>query len=430
MKAVAIVGAGWAGLAAAVAAARQGHEVTLYEASRSLGGRARSLEVALPEGASIVLDNGQHILAGAYVETLRMMETVGVAPAEVLHRMPLTMRFPDGGGIAFAACKAPWDALAGIVAAKGWTWLDRWSLLRAAVAWRLAGFRCDPAMSVAQLCRGLTPRAMRELIEPLCVSALNTPAELASAEVFLRVMRDALFREGHRGGAGSNLLVPTRDLGQVFPDAALSWLQRHGADLRLGHRVHALARERAHWEVDGERFEQVLLACAPWDAARLVASSGVAAEAWLSHVGALRYEAIATVYARGGPALPLPLMALRDGPAQFVFDRARFGAPAGTLAFVVSASEGDRESLQSAVVRQAAALGWDVQPLQTVVEKRATFACVPGMKRPGMSIAPGLLACGDYVAGPYPATIEGAVRSALAAADEFGRGPRPRESAT
>ena len=75
---VAIVGAGWAGLAAAVAATRRGHAVTLLEGARTLGGRARSLALPLPGGGSLLVDNGQHILVGAYVETLKLMELVGL----------------------------------------------------------------------------------------------------------------------------------------------------------------------------------------------------------------------------------------------------------------------------------------------------------------------------------------------------------------
>jgi hypothetical protein len=120
----------------------------------------------------------------------------------------------------------------------------------------------------------------------------------------------------------------------------------------------------------------------------------------------------------GTRALPLPMLSLRSDarhPAQFVFDRAQLGGPAGLLAFVASASRGTLEELQEQVLAQAAALGWPVTPLRTVVEKRATFACTPGLQRPAMAVAPGLWACGDYVEGPYPATLEGAVRSALAA---------------
>jgi predicted NAD/FAD-dependent oxidoreductase len=107
-------------------------------------------------------------------------------------------------------------------------------------------------------------------------------------------------------------------------------------------------------------------------------------------------------------------------PAQFVFDRGQLGGPPGLLAFVVSASTGDRDTLQAQVLKQAQVqLGLSLQAVQTVVEKRATFACTPGLKRPPSLIAPGLLACGDYVAGPYPATLEGAVRSGVAAAQSL-----------
>jgi hypothetical protein len=86
--------------------------------------------------------------------------------------------------------------------------------------------------------------------------------------------------------------------------------------------------------------------------------------------------------------------------------------PRGLLAFVISASTGERETLQRLVVAQAREqLGLVVEPLRTITEKRATFACTPGLQRPPMAVAPGLLACGDYIAGPYPATLEGAVRS-------------------
>jgi predicted NAD/FAD-dependent oxidoreductase len=101
-----------------------------------------------------------------------------------------------------------------------------------------------------------------------------------------------------------------------------------------------------------------------------------------------------------------------------VFDRGQLDGLHGVLAFVVSASTGERAVVTEQVLRQAAEqLGLpSLQPLQTVVEKRATFACTPGLARPGMQVAPGLVACGDYVDGPYPATLEGAVLCGTAAA--------------
>ena len=425
---LAVVGAGWAGLAAAVRAARDGHQVVVYESTRQLGGRARSLALTRGNGDTALLDNGQHIMIGAYSETLALMGEVGVVPREVLHRLPLTLRFPDGRGLALPAWPAPFDAAWGILTARGWSWGDKFSLLRHATSWQLRRFHCDERSTVAQLCRDLSPVVMRELVEPLCVAALNTSADRASATVFLRVLRDGLFGPARDGWGASNLLIPRLDLGQVFPEAAAAWLQARGAQVRLGARVQSLRREGAGWNVDGEPFDAVLLACPAWESERLVAQSGVDAPRWLSAVGGLTHEAIATVYAEGGPALPLPMLALESGPAQFVFDRAHLGGLAGVFAFVVSASEGDAQSIEQRVLAQAASLGWTLRPLKTVIEKRATFACLPGLRRPAIEVADGLLACGDYVEGPYPATIEGAVRSAIAAVDRLKR-PATRTAA-
>ncbi|WP_418128420.1 hydroxysqualene dehydroxylase HpnE [Variovorax sp. 375MFSha3.1] len=413
-KKTAVIGAGWAGLACAVEATRLGHAITLFEAAHMPGGRARRVD----NMHGLALDNGQHILIGAYTATLQLMRDVGVDVEGVLLRLPLSLRFADGGGLKLPRLPAPLDLLAGIFTARGWTWRDKSSLLRTAIGWRLSGFRCAGGTTVADLCAGLTPRVMRELIEPLCVSALNTPVAQSSGEVFLRVLKDALFS----GSGGADLLLPRADLGALLPDAAIRWLTRQGATVRIGTRVRAIASEAGQWLVDGDAFDQVVLACAPWDAARLVRASGLPADRWCETTEALRFEAIATVYVRGARPLAEPMLALRShpatAPAQFVFDRSQLGGLQGVLAMVVSANEASREVLEEKVIAQAAAqLGQsNLQLVQTVVEKRATFACTPGLVRPSSSIAPGLQACGDYIEGPYPATLEGAVLSGLAAA--------------
>lgn len=429
---VAVIGAGWAGCAAAVEATRLGHQTTLFEASRIPGGRARRVD-SVVAGLPVALDNGQHILIGAYSETLTLMRDLGVDVNAVLLRLPLTLRFPDGSGVklppSHRLLPAPLEAFAGILSARGWSWADKLSLLRVATGWQIKGFACAVNQSVADLCRGLAPGAMASLIEPLCVSALNTPAERASGQVFLRVMKDALFSES----GGSNLLLPRLDLSALLPDAALTWLAAQGSTVQLGTRVLRVAPGGAGWSVsvdDGAAstwFDRVVLACPPQEAARLVNSSGeesrsVAASTWLTATRGLQFEALTTVYAHTrGARLGQPMLALASSttePAQFVFDRGQLGGPAGLLAFVISASVGDGATLSRQVMAQAARqLGLDtLQPVQTIVEKRATFACTPGLQRPAGKVSSGLLACGDYVAGPYPATLEGAVRSGLAAA--------------
>ncbi|MDP3191676.1 hydroxysqualene dehydroxylase HpnE [Rhodoferax sp.] len=425
---VAIIGAGWAGMAAAVKATEAGHQVTIFESTQALGGRARALSrspaLVLPNGAPAPLDNGQHILIGAYTETLQLMRLVGLSPEAALLDMPMTLQFPDGLGLAFANLPTPLDALVGILQARGWSLADKWALLSAALGWKLKGFRCEDSLSVAGLCLGLTPRVKTELIEPLCVSALNTLPEQASGQVFLRVLQDALL--GVPGG--SHLLLPKVDLSALFPDAAASWVLARGGLLKLGQRVASLATHGQRWLVQGELFDAVLLATSAHHAAQIIHASGLDAppftaagvQHWVETTQALQHEAIATVYAWAPQAsLPLAMLALRSSaqhPAQFVFDRGQLGGPPGLLAFVVSAAQGERATLQAQVLAQARAqLGLALEAVQTVVEKRATFACTPGLQRPPSTIAPGLLACGDHVAGPYPATLEGAVRSGAAA---------------
>jgi len=435
---LAIVGAGWAGMAAAVTATQAGHHATVFEAAYTVGGRARALNGTLPDGTPVVLDNGQHILIGAYSRTLELMRTVGADPATHLKRLPLDLRFADGAGLALPMWPSPLDALAGIATARGWTWRDRWSLLRASVSWQSADFRCAPGTTVADLCRTLSPTIRATLIDPLCVSALNTPAERACGQVFLTVLRDSLF-----GGRGSsNLLLPTRDLGALFPQTAAVWLADKGAEVRTRARVQQLQYDAtpgaARWRLDGEGFDAVIWATSSSIAASALTESALFApetiantlRAWGAKAAGLQFEAIATVYAWAPDArLPRPMVALRDGaqhPAQFVFDRGQLNGPAGLLAFVVSASTGDKESLQTRVLDQASdQLGLQLTPVQTVIEKRATFACTPALQRPACAVAPGLWACGDYVAGPYPATLEGAIRSGMEAADALATTPTP-----
>jgi squalene-associated FAD-dependent desaturase len=425
---IAIVGGGWAGMSAAVAGVLAGHQVTVFEAAQTLGGRARALPCRMPDGTTATLDNGQHILIGAYSETLRVLQLVGIAPARAFLRLPLRMVFPDGGGLRLPRWPPPLDALAGIGLARGWSLADKAALLRVALRWRVGGFACDGATSVAELCKGLTPRPMAELIEPLCVSALNIAPAEASGQVFLRVLHDSLF--GGRGA--SNLLLPRMDLSALFPQAAARWITERGAQVHRGARVQPRWAADTGWQVGDARFDQVLLATAAPDAARLVEGAAVGlagaalegARAWCARAQDLQHTAIATVYAWGrGVGLAQPMIALRGQAsgspgalAQFVFDRGQLGGPPGLLAFVVSASSAERNVIEQQVLEQARTeLGLVLTPVQTVVEKRATFACVPGLQRPPMRIAPGLRASGDYVQGPYPATLEAAVRAGVAA---------------
>jgi squalene-associated FAD-dependent desaturase len=443
---VAIVGGGWAGMAAAVAAADAGNDVTVLEATRQLGGRARAMSATRPDGVALQLDNGQHILIGAYSQSLALMRRVGLDLPKVLAALPLALPYPDGLGLQTPSwatrLPAPLDALVAIATARGWTWGERLALVRASLAWQRSGFACAPSLTVSGLCSRLPQRVMDELVEPLCVSALNLPASQASAEIFLRVMRDALF--GARAGpwSASSLLLPRLDLSALFPDAAARWLATtYPASGRvfIGARVTTLAPMVSGWRLMGQRdgeafdrtFDAVIWATGAAAASRAMQdasdrspeATACALRTWATTAAALEFSAITTVYAWGpGVRLTQAMLALRSqagAPAQFVFDRGQLNpadpSAQGVLAFVISASSGEREALERSVLQQARdQLGLQqLQAIRTVVEKRATFACTPGLQRPEAEIAPSLWAAGDYVAGPYPATLEGAVRSGL-----------------
>ncbi len=406
MSRVAIVGGGWAGIAAAVALADAGHDITVFEMAPQLGGRARSV------AGEPAYDNGQHILIGAYRDSLALMRRLGVATDAVLQRLPLSLPYPDDPGLQLPP-GPPLIAFArGVLAHRGWPLGARLRLLAAAGGWLARGFRCGEELSVAQLCSGLPQEVLRDLIEPLCVAALNTPAPQASARVFLRVLKDALF-----SGAGSaDLLLPRRPLSELLAEPATRWL---GERLRLGTRVQSL---KPGWQVDGETFDAVVLACTSGEAARLTADI---APAWATAARSLGFEPIITVYLHSpGTTLPSPMLALREGPqapAQFVFDHGQLGGAPGRFAFVVSGAAPwvARGGCAEAVLAQATReLHWATPPVidKVLTEKRATFACTPGLARPPAQVAPGLWAAGDYVCGPYPATLEGAVRAGLAAA--------------
>jgi len=415
---LAIVGGGWAGLASAVRACEAGHAVTLFEVAAQAGGRARQVDVD-----GLALDNGQHILVGAYTRTLDLMRTVGADAEALLLRRPFELRYADGRGLQMPP-GPPWLGFVRAVAGcRGWTLADRLALLSTAAGWALSGFRCAPQLTAGELCRGLPPAVRELLIDPLCVAALNTPARDASGVVLLRVLRDALF--GGRGSA--DLLLPRRSLASLLPDPAARWLRAHGADLRLGSRVQRLQADAGAWQVDGERFDAVVLACSAAEAARRAAE---AAPDWARQAADLRYEPIVTVYLRcPGARLPVPMTALREGPdapAQFAFDHGAIGGAAGLFAFVISGArqwvEAGLDAAGAAVLQQACSAfapgTWPTPPtlLRVLAEKRATFRCTPGLSRPPARIAPRLAAAGDYVDGPYPATLEGAVRSGEVAA--------------
>ena len=417
---VAVVGAGWGGLAAATALTRSGHEVTVYEAGAEPGGRARAVELGGRR-----LDNGQHLLIGAYRETLAAIGAIGLTPASVLERRPLALelvghgrrvelRLPRHGGRgAFVG---------GLLGMRGVGLRDR---LRGLA--RMPGLRrlpvADGPADAWLRATGQPDSLIADLWSPLCLAALNAPPAAASARLFAAVLRETFADR-----AASDLLLPLTDLGAVFPRPAVDWLLERGQHVCLQHRVRAIERAGDGWSLDDDqgRFDDVVLATGPVAAARLLSGTAGGAEA-AARLRALGCAPIATIYLDTGARQPLgpPLQGRLDGPAQWLFDRGPSGHPGVVAAVISGRGEHEtmsREALGRAVadqLREALPGSRTPRVIGVVREKRATFDPRPGVEvlRPG-SAGPveGLWHAGDHVAGGLPATIEGAVRSGHACA--------------
>jgi squalene-associated FAD-dependent desaturase len=415
---IAIIGAGWAGLACAVDCVRRGLQPTLFEAAPQPGGRARTVRMdGLP------LDNGQHILIGAYSETLALMRTVGADPDTLFDRLPLALEFDDGFALRAHGSSRLALALA-FIGARGLGWRDRLAALRLMGAIR----RPPPAdESVAALLArtSQTESCIRHLWAPLCVAALNTGIDDASARVFARVLADSLM-----GGPGAaDLLLPRADLGTLLPEPALFWLRARGVAVHCGTRVRSVRETADGFELDcGEQLhaaEGVVFATSPHQLPALL--DGLPALDPISRaVHALEYEAISTVYVAcdAQTRLPSAMTGFVDGEPHWVFDRGALGGPPGLLACVVSAARGSREEIESRVLaalkRKFPALP---EPLwvRTISERRATFRCTPGRAAIEPPADPRIALAGDYLIPDYPATLEAAVRSGLTAASRLAR---------
>jgi squalene-associated FAD-dependent desaturase len=429
----AVIGAGWAGLAASVALREAGAKVTVFEAGHTPGGRARRV---FHDGFESPLDNGQHLLSGAYTHTLALMRRVGRNPDALLMRRSLRLASLDGRfRLSAPRLPAPLHMAVAILGARGLSWADRFATLRLMRGLRAMSWTPPRDWTVLQLLHyhAQSDALIRQVWEPLCLAALNTPVASASAGLFARVLRDSL--AGRR--EDSDLLLPCTDLSALWPDAAARQVT-----MRYGSTVRQLRPAEDGIDINQERFDAAVLAVPPAFAARLLDAPLRAAGATglLDALRAFDYLPIATLNLRlAGPwRLPEPMMMLREEPArghvgQWLFDRAQLAgdALAGELAVVASAatSLADRnrqqaiEALIDQVAEQAAAHPQRLPPMPEVaaaelfIEKRATFAAVPGLTRPLNSTPwPTLALAGDWTDTGYPGVLEGAVRSGLEAA--------------
>jgi squalene-associated FAD-dependent desaturase len=418
MSRVHVVGAGLAGLAAAVALARQGRRVTLYESGLHAGGRCRSYRDA---ELGTRLDNGNHLLLSGNRSALSYLGMIGAldtfersgeaaVPFFDLETGERWILRPSRGVV-------PW-----------WVWSDRRRVPGSRARDYLAALRLRSAGPDETIVDRLDPHAplFHRLWQPVAVAALNTSAEVGSARLFWRILRETL----GRGAEACRPLVPREGLSESFVDPALATLRAGGADIRFGARLREIDFDDGRvvrLDFDGGAVaigdgDEVVLAVPAMVAVRLVPDLTVPDD----------HAPIVNAHYRIEPPPAMPLFAgLIGGTTEWVFRKH------GVISVTVSAADRivdhPSEQLAEMLWRDvAAAFGLpsdSVPPARIVKERRATFRATPAQLRrrpPTQTRWTNLKLAGDYVDTGLPATIEGAIRSGLAAAEAIARRPRDR----
>ncbi len=419
---VAIIGGGYAGMAAAVTLAEKGVRVRVYEAGPVLGGRARRVDIQ-----GTLLDNGLHILVGAYRETLRLIAQVHPSPASTLLRFPLDWYVHQHLHLRAPRLPAPLHLAAALFTAKGASFSECWAAVRMMRALQSAKFLLPRDISVSALLASHAqgPVLTEHLWNPLCVSALNTPPEKSSAQLFLNVLRDGL----NAGRADSDMLMSRVDFSALFPEPAADYVRARGGDVLTGRRVTAITSVAGGFQLaagdEARTFSHVICALPPHQVAAFLAGIGALTQT-AQIVQALEYQPITSVYLQfdGRVALPVPMTGLSRGFAQWLFDREALCGQHGLIGAVISAEgphhELTQDELAQRVLEELGAHFGPLPPLQwrrVITEKRATFSATPNLRRPAQKTPlKNFWLAGDYTASDYPATLEAAVRSGIVSA--------------
>ena len=426
---IAIIGGGCAGLSAAATLAERGYAVTVFEAGSQLGGRARTVAIET-NGLLNLVDNGQHILLGAYQETLTLLKKTVVNKKQAFLRVPLQINMQSKSAKSAFSLKsvnflpAPFNLLFGFLFCKGLMFSERIAALK--FMRHLQATQYQIAHDLPLDCFLTTHLQSKKLIkflwEPLCLAALNTPIEKASTRIFLNVLRDTF--SGKK--KNSDFLLPRSDLSKIISDPLSQYIQAKGGSIKLNMRVRNVQAEGDGYSIETRNekshFSHVIVAVSVAQLEKLIATLPGLKHA-IEQAQTYQYQPIYTIYLQypAETKLPSVISGLTDSIGQWVFDRGQLCGQKNLISVIVSAEGKHQKLTQDALALRVAqelhrAFPNLAKPLwhKVIAEKRATFSCVPDLARPtNRTLQRNVFLAGDYTYPDYPATIEGAVRSGI-----------------
>lgn len=434
-----VVGAGWAGLSCAYELTQAGHKVTLIEAAPQCGGRARSVN-----WGNQLIDNGQHVMVGAYHTLRALIKKLGLNEQQLFKIFPLELivhgkvkfkfKLPD--------IPAPFNLLLGIWGYSNLPWREKLNLSKFCYGVNMSSFALKEDCSVLDLLQNYQQSAylIDYLWQPLCLAIMTTPADQASAQVFLRVLQNVFLGANQN----SHWYLPRIDLSKILPAHLEAAIKKNNGSIIFNHTIQklvlqdrkcmAIASRKQTWQAD-----QIILAT-PFNQTHDLLQEHAEFHHTTKALGSLSFEPITTIYFLFAKPITTtyPIFGMINTISQWVVSK-DFAGQENIICVVISgkinADYNTPVNLCQAIYQELRRYIPDLpSPVQhkVIQEKRAAFNCnvaAHSLRPTAKTEVANVWLTGDYVQTGLPATLEGALISGMETARELlGISPRSNQN--